>query len=80
MSDAICLVSDNLQVDIFRLSVCNSDGVSDYFLTKVQNILQLLLLMRLNFSCYCLKIVLMNVSNFFQLLNKELFARFEILT
>ena len=75
LSDAICLVSDHLQVDIFQLSVCNSTAVSDYILTKVSNILQLLLLMRLNLSCYCLMIVLMTVSNLFLLLNKELFAR-----
>ena len=75
MSDAICLVSDHLQVDIFRLSVCNSTAVSDYSLTKVSNIFQLLLLMRLNLSCYCFKIVLMTISNFFLLMNKELFAR-----
>ena len=75
LSDALCLVSDHLHVDIFRLSVCNSTVASDYVLTKVSNILQLLLLKRLNLSCYWLMIVLMTVSNFFLLMNKELFAR-----
>ena len=80
MSDALCLVSDHLQVDIFRLSVCNSTAVSDYVLTKVSIILQLLLLMRLNLSCYFVTIVLMTVSNFFLLLNNELFDRLKSLT
>ncbi len=75
ISDAICLVSDHLPVDIFRLSVSNSTIVSDFILTKLSNTPQLFLLRRLNLSCYFLMIVLMTVSNFFLLMNKELFAR-----
>lgn len=80
LSDAICLGSDHLQVDIIRSSVCNSTAVSDYVLTKASNILQLNLHMRLNLSCYCVTIVLMTVSNFFLLLNKDLFTRLKSLT
>jgi hypothetical protein len=52
LSDAICFVSDHLQIDIFRLSVCNPTAVSDYVPTKVSIIRQLLLHMRLNLSCH----------------------------
>lgn len=75
ISDAICLVSDHLPVDIFRLSVSNSTIVSDFILTKLSNTPQLFLLRRLNLSCYFLMIVLMTVSNFFLLLNKVPYVR-----
>lgn len=49
LSDAICLESDHLQADIFWLPVCNSTAVSDFFLTKISIIRQLLLLIAFEF-------------------------------
>ena len=54
MLDAICLVSNHLQVDIIWLSVCKSIVVFNFFLTNTYFILHLLLLIRLNLSCYLL--------------------------
>ncbi len=72
MSDAICVVSDHLQADIFWLSVCKSTNEKDYILSNKFTYSSFTFAYAFEFFMLLMKIVLMNISNLFQLANRKL--------